>query len=119
LDEAERQRSDVHGLFAHPVVAASVANESGGGLFWLLPLLVYVCVALSNTVPYLINRGGTIVDAAGHRWRADDLRESSVVVMLLTMLFTSVLALLRWFSRRTAESAKPYRLRPRQIPDRP
>jgi len=69
---------------------------------WLPPILIYLAVALSYAVPYLIGRDGAIVDAAGQGWRAQDLRETTVVVMLFTMLFTAALALLRWAARRAA-----------------
>src|SRR5216683_239433 len=66
----------------------------------LPPILVYLAVALSYAVPYLIGHDGEVVDVTGHGWRAQDLRETTMVVMLFTMLFTSALALLRWAARR-------------------
>jgi putative membrane protein len=66
----------------------------------LVPMLVYLAVALSNAVPYLIGRDGEVIDATGHVWRLQDLRETTVVVMLFTMLFTSALALSRWAARK-------------------
>jgi putative membrane protein len=62
----------------------------------LAPVLIYLAVALSNAGPYLAGQNGEVVDAAGHSWRVQDLHETTTVVMLFTMLFTSVLALLRW-----------------------
>jgi putative membrane protein len=53
----------------------------------------------------LIGRDGDVVDATGHGWRTQDLRETTMVVMLFTMLFTSTLALLRWAARRRLRSA--------------
>jgi len=67
---------------------------------WLPPILVYLAVALSYAVPYLIGHDGEVVDVTGHGWRAQDLRETTMVVMLFTMLFTAALALLRWATRR-------------------
>jgi uncharacterized membrane protein len=67
---------------------------------WLPPILVYLAVALSYAVPYLIGHDGAVADVAGHGWRAQDLRETTMVVMLFTMLFTAALALLRWTARR-------------------
>jgi uncharacterized membrane protein len=69
---------------------------------WLPPILVYLAVALSYAVPYLIGHDGEVVDVTGHGWRAQDLRETTMVVMLFTMLFTAALALLRWAARRAA-----------------
>ena len=67
---------------------------------WLPPILVYLAVALGYAVPYLSGGDGEIVDVAGHAWHAQDLRETTMVVMLFTMLFTAALALLRWAARR-------------------
>ena len=67
----------------------------------LQPILIYLAVALSYAVPWLIGRDGAVIDVAGAAWRAQDLREATVVVMLFTMLFTAALALLRWVTRRT------------------
>jgi hypothetical protein len=67
---------------------------------WLPPILVYLAVALGSAVPYLIGHDGEVVDAAGHGWRTQDLRETTTVVMAFTMLFTSALALLRWAARK-------------------
>jgi len=72
---------------------------------WLTPILIYLAVALGSAVPYLIGHDGEIVDAAGHNWRTQDLRETTTVVMAFTMLFTSTLALLRWAARRRLRSA--------------
>jgi len=41
------------------------------------------------------------VDAAGHVWRVGDLRATTVVTMLFTMFFTSLLAALRLATDRT------------------
>ena len=71
----------------------------------LPPILLYLAVALSNAVPYLIGRDGEVIDASGHAWRTQDLREATMVVMLFTMLFTSVLALARWAARNGLRSA--------------
>jgi len=63
---------------------------------WLVPILVYLAVALSYASSYLIGSVGEVADGAGHVWRAQDLHETTIVVMVFTMLFTSVLAILRW-----------------------
>jgi putative membrane protein len=65
----------------------------------LPPLLLYLAAALSNVVPYLIGGDGEVADATGHVWRAQDLRETTLIVMLFTMLFTAVFALSRWLVR--------------------
>jgi hypothetical protein len=45
--------------------------------------------------PWIIGQGGEVADAANHIWRIQDLRETTVVVLLFTMGFTSLLAALR------------------------
>ena len=45
--------------------------------------------------PFLIGQSGEVVDAANHVWRIGDLRETTVVILLFTMVFTSMLAALR------------------------
>jgi putative membrane protein len=46
--------------------------------------------------PWLIGQSGeVVVDAANHVWRVGDLRETTVVILLFTMVFTSLLAALR------------------------
>jgi carotenoid biosynthesis protein len=47
-------------------------------------------------------QSGEVADAAGHLWRVGDLRAATVVTMLFTMFFTSVLAMLRLAAERTA-----------------
>jgi len=42
-----------------------------------------------------------VVDAAGQLWRVGDLRATTVVTMLCTMFFTSMLAVLRLATDRT------------------
>ena len=86
-------------LFVHVRPNALRPRPHGAAL---LPILIYLAVALSYAVPWLIARDGGVVDVAGAAWRTQDLRETTVVVMLFTMLFTAALALLRWATRRAA-----------------
>ena len=64
--------------------------------FWLVPLLLYLGVGLSQIWPLLGGEKAVVMDAAGRTWRAHDLRETAVIVMMVTMLSTSMLAFLRW-----------------------
>ncbi|WP_198162225.1 carotenoid biosynthesis protein [Methylosinus sp. R-45379] len=63
--------------------------------FRVAAVLLYLSAGLTHLTPWLIGPGGDTVDGAGHVWRIDDIRESTVAVMLFTMLFSSTLALLR------------------------
>jgi Carotenoid biosynthesis protein len=61
----------------------------------VLPVVIYFGVALSLIMPYFeAPKGG--VEIAGTYWKAHDLRETSVIVALFTMVFTATLAFLRW-----------------------
>jgi putative membrane protein len=61
----------------------------------LIAILFYVSAGLTHVVPWLTENSGEVADAAGHVWRIHDLRETTVAVMLFTMFFTAMLAVLR------------------------
>jgi uncharacterized membrane protein len=61
----------------------------------LAAILFYVCSGLTHLTPWLTGPSGEAADGAGHIWRIEDLRATTVMVMLLTMFFTSALAGLR------------------------
>jgi putative membrane protein len=42
-----------------------------------------------------MGQSGEVADAAGQVWQIHDLRETTVAVMLFTMVFTALLAALR------------------------
>jgi uncharacterized membrane protein len=64
-----------------------------------IAILFYVSSGLTHLVPWIIGQSGEVVDAAGHAWRIADIRESTVAIMLFTMLFTATLAALRLYGR--------------------
>jgi len=57
----------------------------------------YLSSGLTHLTPWLMTQVGEAADGAGHIWRVHDVRETAVIAMLLTMGFTSLLALLRVF----------------------
>jgi uncharacterized membrane protein len=61
----------------------------------LSAILLYLCSGLTHVIPWIMGQSGEVVDAAGHLWRIGDLRETTVVFLLFTMVFTSMLAGLR------------------------
>ena len=61
----------------------------------LVAILFYLCSGLTHLTPWLMGQSGEVADAAGHIWRIQDVREATVVTVLFTMVFTSVLAALR------------------------
>jgi len=63
----------------------------------LVAILFYVSAGLTHLVPFAIGQGGEAVDGAGRVWRIADIREATVAIFMLTMLFTALLAALRLF----------------------
>jgi putative membrane protein len=61
----------------------------------LIAILFYISAGLTHVVPWLTGHSGEVADAGGHVWRIQDLRETTVAVMLFTMFFTAMLAMLR------------------------
>ncbi len=61
----------------------------------LIAILFYVSAGLTHVVPWLMGQSGEVADAAGQVWQIHDLRETTVAVMLFTMVFTALLAALR------------------------
>ena len=74
-------------------VSAWTAEQ--GRTLRLVAILLYLCSGLTHVTPFLIGQSGEVVDAANHVWRIGDLRETTVVILLFTMVFTSMLAALR------------------------
>jgi len=65
----------------------------------LVPILFYLAIALSQIAPYLGVSDRLITDPAGRTWHAQDIRESSVLVALFSMVPTAILALFRQLHR--------------------
>jgi uncharacterized membrane protein len=61
----------------------------------LVAILLYLCSGLTHVTPWIIGQSGEVADAAHHIWRIEDLRGTTVVILLFTMCFTSMLAGLR------------------------
>jgi hypothetical protein len=74
-------------------VSAWMAKQ--GRALRLVAILLYLGSGLTQVTPWLIGQSGEVTDAANHVWRIEDLRETTVVILLFTMVFTSVLAALR------------------------
>lgn len=84
-------------LFALVVHRRRPRGPARSRAFWLVPILLYLASGLSHIPPWLMDADARLVDGGGRIWSAADLQESTVVVMLFTMLPTSVLALLRLY----------------------
>jgi uncharacterized membrane protein len=70
-------------------------SAAGGKVLRLIAIALYLGSGLTHLTPWLIGQSGEVTDAAGHLWRISDLRAATVVTMLFTMFFASVLAVLR------------------------
>lgn len=62
-----------------------------------MAVLFYLCSGLTHLTPWLMGETGLATDGAGHLWRIEDVRETAAVTMLLSMGFTSLLALFRLY----------------------
>ena len=50
---------------------------------------------MSQVYGYLLQRSDRVISVAGRLWNTTDIRETSVVVFLFTMLFVGLLAAIR------------------------
>jgi uncharacterized membrane protein len=66
-----------------------------GRAFSLSAILLYLGSGLTHVTPWIIGQSGEVTDAVNHVWRIEDLHEATVVTLLFTMVFTSLLAMLR------------------------
>ena len=78
-----------------------VPPAAWGRTLRLVAIAFYLSSGLTHLTPWLIGQSGEVVDAAGKLWRVGDLRATTVVTMLFTMFFTSLLAALRLATDRT------------------
>jgi len=74
---------------------ASRRTAEPGRALRLVAILLYLGSGLTHVTPWIIGQSGEVADAASHVWRVEDLRETTVVILLFTMFFTSMLAGLR------------------------
>ncbi len=61
----------------------------------LIAILFYVSAGLTHVVPWALGQSGELRDAAGAVWRVHDLRETTVAILIFTMVFSGLLAALR------------------------
>ncbi len=60
-----------------------------------IAILFYVGAGLTHVVPWMTGQTGEAIDARGYDWQVHDIREAIVAILLLTMVFTALLAALR------------------------
>ncbi|WP_165435655.1 MULTISPECIES: carotenoid biosynthesis protein [Bradyrhizobium] len=61
----------------------------------VIGILFYVGAGVTHIVPWIMGERGEAVDDRGYGWQVHDIRESTVAILLLTMVFTALLAGLR------------------------
>ena len=66
-----------------------------GRTHWFQATILYVLVGMSQVYGYLLQRSDKLISVAGRAWSTSDIRETSVVVFLFTMLFVGFLASVR------------------------
>jgi uncharacterized membrane protein len=65
----------------------------------VIGILFYLGSGLTHIVPLITGQTGEAVDARGYAWHVHDIREATVAILLLTMVFTALLAALRLLQR--------------------
>ena len=58
-------------------------------------IIFYLGAGITYVTPWIMAQSGEVADGGGHLWRVQDVREATVVLMLFTMFFTSLLAAMR------------------------
>ncbi|TKV80174.1 carotenoid biosynthesis protein [Bradyrhizobium elkanii] len=72
----------------------------------LTSILFYLGAGLTHIVPWIMGQTGEAVDARGYGWQVHDIREATVAILLLTMVFTALLAALHVL-RLTSSNSSP------------
>ena len=72
----------------------------------LIGILFYLGSGLTHIVPLIMGQTGEAIDARGYAWQVHDIREATVAILLLTMVFTALLAALRLAQQATSDSVK-------------
>jgi uncharacterized membrane protein len=67
-------------------------------------ILFYAGAGLTHIVPWITGQTGVALDARGYGWQVHDIREGTVVILLLTMVFTALLAALRLLCQASSNS---------------
>lgn len=68
--------------------------------FWLQPVLIYLFLGCSYIGQYIFQMHNVtaITDLAGNVWNVNNMYETAVTIMVFTMLYSAVLALIHIFS---------------------
>lgn len=66
--------------------------------YWYQSIWLYLVIGLSFFINYLTDTAGSVSDAAGFNWSKNAIHESAIITSLYTMVFVSILALVRLIS---------------------
>lgn len=71
--------------------------------YWLQPVILYMLIGFAYIVQYAYYHGNTsmITDLAGNSWAVNNMFESAVIVMVFTMLYSGILALINIYKNKT------------------
>jgi len=67
-------------------------------------ILFYAGAGLTQVVPWMMGQTGEVIDARGYGWQVHDIREATVAILLLTMVFTALLAALHLLRQASSRS---------------
>jgi putative membrane protein len=81
-------------------------------------ILFYAGAGLTQVVPWMMGQTGEVIDARGYGWQVHDIHEATVAILLLTMVFTALLAALHLL-RQASSRSWPNCVEPRGSPDHP
>jgi putative membrane protein len=70
--------------------------------YWLQPILFYLLIGLSYITQYIhhINDTTELVDRAGNVWIVNNMYETAVTIMLFTMLYSVVIAVINLYKNK-------------------
>jgi hypothetical protein len=85
---------------------ASEAPVLASRAYWLAPILLYLVIAISWSLPYFTSQDTIVRDARGTIWSAKDIRETAVIILLFTMVPSGLFALYRILSNRIPRQPK-------------
>ncbi len=85
-------------LAHHPQLQRTTPELKTRG-YWLQPVLMYLTIGFSYVCQfvyqYLYNADGVVTDLSGTTWSTLDIHEAALTIMVFTMLYSGVLALIK------------------------
>lgn len=71
--------------------------------YWMQPVILYILICVGYIAQYVYHYSDTaqIADMAGNTWGVNNMFETAVTVMIFTMLYSAVLALVNLFKEKS------------------